>query len=254
MNTEVEKIVRNIKSVAVYYFEIFIGILVSPTKTFQELLDSKSQKYKISTKDKIDERPIFFVAISLAMGVIIASAFSIKNAPPDVTNQVLISTIVPHLFLWLIYGLLFHFVAVKLGGKGELRQSVSGFLYVLGTLHPILILLVYLISAIFPNTISYDLTLRNITTYSGIFVIPNYLRVDILGYNIKVFYYTISIIFTSIYLYFPLSITHKLPLWKAIVLYGIGILGIIVFSFAGVMLDSLSLLAGQYETIQPLQP
>ena len=147
----------------------------------------------------------------------------------------------------------FHFVAVKLGGKGELRQSISGFLYVLGTLHPILLFLAYLLSAIFPNAISYDLTLRNITTYSGTFVIPNYLRVDVLGYKIRALYYAINIILTSIYLYFPLSITHKLPLWKAIVLYAIGVIGIIVFSFAGVILDSLNLLVGEYETIQPIQ-
>ena len=253
MNEEVEKTIRSIKNVVVYYFEIFIGVLVSPKTTFQELLDPKSQKYKISNKDKFDERPFFFVAISLALGVITASSFSIRNAPSDVTNQILISTIIPHLFLWLIYGMAFHFVAVKLGGKGELRQSISGFLYVLGTLHPILLFLAYLLSAIFPNAISYDLTLRNITTYSGTFVIPNYLRVDVLGYNIRALYYAINIILTSIYLYFPLSITHKLPLWKAIVLYAIGVIGIIVFSFAGVILDSLNLLVGEYETIQPIQ-
>lgn len=59
MNEEVEKTIRSIKNVVVYYFEIFIGVLVSPKTTFQELLDPKSQKYKISNKDKFDERPFF---------------------------------------------------------------------------------------------------------------------------------------------------------------------------------------------------
>lgn len=251
MGEEADKIIQGIKNISIYYFEIFIGILVSPRKTFPELLDPKSQKHKISSNDKIDERPMFFVVISLALGVITASSFSIKNAPSEITNQILISTIVPHLFLWLVYGIIFHFVAVKLGGAGEIRQSISAFLYVLGTLHPILIFLVYLLSTIFPGAISYDLTLRDITRYSGIFVIPNYLRVDILGYNIRVLYYTISILLSSIYLYFPLSITHKLPFWKTIVLYVIGVLGITVFSFAGVLIDSSSLFASQYETIRP---
>jgi hypothetical protein len=241
MNLDMEKVIQSIRNIVIYYFEIFVGILVSPSSTFKALLEPQGKKFKITKTDKLDERPFFFVAISLTLGIIIASSLSIKNAPPEVTSQILTSTVIPYLFLWLLYGIVFHFSAKALGGKGKLSQSISGLFYVLGTLHPLLLLFVYLLSAVFPDSVSYNLTLRNPTLYTGVFVIPDYLKVNILGFNIRALYYTVSLIITSIYLYFPLSIIHKLSLGKVILLYLIGTIGIAGCSFAGLILDSLSM-------------
>jgi len=239
MSIDLEKITKNVVSLVTSYFGIFIGVLTSPASTFYSLLGMQdNEKYQIIKTNKFDERPIVFAAISLLIGLLIGSVLSIKDAPEDVTNQVVTNTVVVYVFLWLLYGMVFHFFARALGGQGKLTESIYSLLYVLGTLHPLLLFFIYILSAIFPDAISYDLTLRD---PSGYWTISDDARVDLLGFNFRIFYYTVSFVLTSIYLYFPLSIIHKLSFRRIFLLYVIGIIiliGCSSFSIFGVLLES----------------
>lgn len=219
MSIDLEMIAKSIGYLVTSYIEIFVGVLVSPASTFQTLLES--QDGERGGIIKLDKRPFVFAAISLLIGLLIGSALSIKDAPSDVTDQIITSTIVPYLFLWLLYGIVFHFLARSLGGKGKLAESIAGLLYVLGTLHPLLLLFIYVLSAIFPDSVSYDLTLRD---PSGYWQIPDYVRMDILGFNFRLFYYAVSFVLTALYLYFPLSIIHNLSIRRILLLYIVGMI------------------------------
>ena len=238
MSIDLEKIAKSIGNLVTSYIEIFVGILVSPASTFHTLLGSQdSEKYKIIKISKLDERPFVFAAISLLIGLLIGSSLSIKDAPPDVTNQIITNTIVPYLFLWLLYGIAFHFSARLLGGKGKLVESIAGLLYVLGTLHPLLLVFIYVLSAVFPDSVSYDLALRD---PSGYWQIPDYVLTDILGFNFRLFYYVVSFVLTALYLYFPLSIIHKLSLHRILLLYVVGVIalaGCVSLSLVGLIID-----------------
>ena len=100
MSIDLEMIAKSIGHLVTFYIEIFVGILVSPASTFQTLLESQDgEKYGII---KLDKRPFVFAATSLLIGLLIGSSLSIKDAPSDVTDQIITGTIVPYLFLWFL--------------------------------------------------------------------------------------------------------------------------------------------------------
>jgi Yip1 domain len=228
VSIDFERSVKSVGHVIAAYAQIFVGILTTPNATFNTLLgEADSDKYKVIKAHRIDERPIFFAGISLLIGVVIASSLSFKGAP-DQTTRDIIRIVVPYLFIWFIYGIGIHFSARILGGKGSLVQSVTGVLYVLGALHPLLLFIIYILSSVFPGLISYQLALRDISSYGEVF--RQYQRLDILGFSLSVTYYIISFILTAFYLYFPLSVSHKLPPRKVFSLYLLAMVGIIGFA------------------------
>lgn len=219
MNMDFETIITSIKQFVAVYVQIFVGILSSPMQTFSSLLDTeREEKFTVKVK-KLDATPFIYASISLLIGLVLGSSLSIKDAPSEITTNVIVGTIVPCLFLWLLYGLVIHFFVKLFNGKGKIEDTIGGVIYVLGTLHPLLLLFIYILSAIYPNSLSYDLTLRDPTVYGGI---PEWARVDIIGFNFRIFYYLVSFILTAIYLYFPLSLIHKLSFIKLLIVYIIG--------------------------------
>jgi hypothetical protein len=228
MGIDLGKIAENIKALVTYYIEIFAGILLSPSLTFQTLLLPQHKgRYSIIESSKFDERPIIFAAISLLIGLLIGSSFSIKDAPRDITSQVIASTVVPNLFIWLLYGIAVHVSARWLGGRGKLFQTVGGIFYVLGFLHPLLLFFMYLISLIVPNVLSYKMTVRD--AYGYILVMEDFHKVNILGFSLQSFYYSVSTVLTLIYLYFPLSTVHSLGFLRIIILYIVGAFTLLLF-------------------------
>ena len=236
MNIDLEKFIANIKQLIAFFIQTFVGILTSPKSTFDMLLRGSEQRerYKIIKIDKLDERPIIFASISLLIGLLIGSSLSIKDAPIDIEKQFVIGTIISYLFIWLLYAIVLHTFAKWFGGKGKISKTISGVLYVLGTLHPLLLLFIYVFSAIQPNTLSYNFALRDLTAYTQF---PDWYLVDLFGFNFRLTYYIVNYILTAIFLYFPLSITHQLSIFKILIIYFIGLIVLFVLAILSLILN-----------------
>ena len=236
MNIDLEKFIDNIKQLVSYYIQTFVGVLSSPKSTFNMLLMGAKprEKYTIIKIDKLDERPIIFASISLLIGLLIGSSLSIKDAPVDIEKQFVIGTIISYLLIWLLYATVLHAFAKWFGGKGKISKTISGVLYVLGTLHPLLLLLIYVFSAIQPNMLSYNLALRDPAAYTQF---PDWYLVDLFGFNFRLAYYIVNYILTAIYLYFPLSIVHKLSVFKILIIYFIGLILLFLLAILSLILN-----------------
>ncbi|HXQ37341.1 MAG TPA: hypothetical protein VN843_25250 [Anaerolineales bacterium] len=231
MVIEFGKIAENIKFLVIHYVEILVGIIVNPSSTFALLLGSQGkEKYTIVEPRKFDEKPLVFAGISLVIGLLLGASLSIKDTPNDLTSLLIAMTVIPVVFIWLLYGIFIHFCAHLLGGKGKLFQTIAGVFYVLGALHPLLLFFIYLLSLSFPDALSYKMTLRELSMHRGLIYELFHSNIKILGTELRVLYYSVSTILTMIYLYFPLSLIHNLSLFRIIAVYIIGIGAILVFS------------------------
>lgn len=246
IDLRLEAIITALKNFLPNYIQIFIGILVSPKNTFANLFEgSKNDSYR-SFNTNWDERPIIFAGLSLLIGVVLAKSFSIKGAPSDYSFQTLLGITLSQIILWVIYGLGVYAAAKIFGGTGTALQTITGTLYVLATVHILLIVSVYFISSILTNTLNYS-PLQTEVEYREVLITPDrdkppefkmvpYNKVIsdekliLFGWDFRTVFYLASSSLIAFYLYFPIATIHKLSKIRTILLFAVGI-GVIVFVF-----------------------
>lgn len=73
MDVDFKKLIEGIGEFASAYLQNFVGILISPNKTFETLLTSNSpDKFAIPQRRTIDTAAIRFAAISVVIGLLMA--------------------------------------------------------------------------------------------------------------------------------------------------------------------------------------
>ena len=213
-----KKIVESMVALFTSYFETLVGILVSPTSTFLALFESRE-----SGNTEIGARPIIFAGLSLSLGMLLGAGLSIRGAPPNASLVTIAITIVPYLFLWLLYGIGIHFVARLFGGAGKPGETIGGIFYILGTLHPVLLVLIYALTPIFPDALGYQHAVGEVGVQPFLFR-------TVLGVRLALLYLVVSFVFAAVYLSFPLKIIHRLSLPRLLLLYAVGLAALVVFA------------------------
>jgi hypothetical protein len=225
--------IKLVKGVVEDYVTTFILILVSPYQFFLNKVNEKEDDRKNLSQTLI------YVAIGLILGLVLASSINIKGDMKEIGKEQLLLIIVPYLFSWILYGLVLHLLVKIFKGMGTVWNTITGLLYILATLHPILLFLLFIISSILPLPAEYGLTVRSIVEYADYGVelakpgdnIISGLYIG--GVFLKPLYWGVSYLLTCIYLYFPLKVYHQFPIEKIFGIYIIGLLSILSLVFIG---------------------
>ncbi len=222
MSISIETLSKELTSFATDYLRVFLGFLLTPRAIIRQRLDDPARLKRVKTSGPfggIDEKAVVFAGISLLLGIILSKSFHIQDAPKDLTAETIAKTICPFLLLWVLYGGIIHSVIREFHGKGTLSETINAVLYTLGILHILMIVFVYLASAVDPQAFSYAFTLRDVHGYGGFFKQVGEHRYAIFGFNAYCVYYTTSTLLTAVYLGVALSETHKLPVMKIWLIY-----------------------------------
>ena len=269
VDLHLREIIVAIKKILPNYIQILVGIITSPRTTFKNLVgESKSDNYR-SLNANWDERPVMFAGLSLLIGIVLAKSFSLQGAPVDYSFQTMSSIVVSQIILWVVYGLGIYGAVKIFRGKGTASQTVTGTLYVLATVHVLLLVGLYVISVTLTDIFRYSPQQTQIE-YKEVLINPDRgkppneediyelrpvetvvseEKLILFRWDFRTSFFLISSLLIAFYLYFPISIIHRLSLLNTIILFiaGIGlvvvmfVLGVgVVLSIAGTLLGILS--------------
>lgn len=191
-------------------FTTFIEILITPSKFFRNL----------TAKENHFELSIVYSIFGLIINAVIAYGINLKNGGEEFSILTIISLVLPYSVLWALWGVIFHLYLKLWKGKGTLKETVSFTLFVYTTIYICQVVLLFLLSHLFPENINYESYLAFTGKGNGgITQSAIVLNIGEVGINAFVIFVISGLICSLIYMIFPLKFIHKFSAKKIALIY-----------------------------------
>ena len=141
---------NEVKGVVVHNLAVVPDFLLSPRAKFEERFERENP-----FADAVPFAAVMFV-LPAAAGAALGLASSIDGSSIAYISVGIVTS-------WLIYGIFLHGFAFLLGARRGVRNTLAAYLYVIGMLQPVLVVLLWAITWIAPGAVSF----REITSFGG---------------------------------------------------------------------------------------
>lgn len=229
--TDIKDVVSKSGDLLADHLYIFLQILVNPKTAFIDLLSPLQKDSELAKTARSIVKPFLYATINLAIAALLASTLPIKTAPDMTMSSFIMPVALTQIVMLTIYALPIHSVMGMMGGKGTIYQTLAGLYYVIGTLQPLIVIILFLSSTIFPNIVKcvgyleyWQTTPDKLGNCVDVLGKANTRGLYILNFGLTTFFWLVTMSLILIYLSHSLKIAHEISGFKILLSYFLGLI------------------------------